>query len=401
MARFFWFRFLTEAHDDEKVAALSDAEFRLWTRILALARKNEQRPGWVWVVEGVGVDPADLVTGARCKTAKNPQAMVDRIAKLQLIRVHDGGVLEVVNFEKHNPPQPPSKTPEVERQRKAEARRRAKEAETARRPQGVRSGQPADNAPDKQGKPQGVRPLSEIPPIPPLDPERELEPERTENAAAAARTRATAAPDPAPGSASPEAEVPSRRLQLLDLVELGALGAEYRSAVEQGLGHGLALAAAGEEAGVAAELERELQRLRADECGTGRAVSWTLATVASRGARFRPGSVAWCVKLLRSLPPPRGVDPRDLGCREWVLVFDALRSRLRTDLVENWLALLRGRLEAGVLVLETSDEFTALFVRDQFQDSIAGVAREVLGGALEVRVQEVRAVATTAARGGR
>jgi hypothetical protein len=388
MARFFWFRFLTEAHDDEKVAALSDAEFRLWTRILALARKNEQRPGWVWVVDGVGVDPADLVTGARCKAVKNPAAMVARIAKLQLVRIHDGGVLEVMNWEKHNPPQPPSKMPEAERLRKAGARRKAKEAEAAGGPKGVRSGHTADGGADKLRRPQAVRPLSEIPPIPPLEQERESEPERTENAAAAVRTRAPAASAPAPGPASPEPEVPARRLQLLDLVELGALGAEYRSAVEQGLGHGLALAAAGEEAGIAAELELELERVRAADFGVGRAVSWTLATVASRGKRFRPGSVAWCVKLLRSLPPPVGV-PQDLGCAEWVSVLKALRERLRSDLVENWVGKLRGRFEDGALVLETPDPFLADFVRDQFLDEIARAARDVLGGALEVRVQAV------------
>jgi hypothetical protein len=120
----------------------------------------------------------------------------------------------------------------------------------------------------------------------------------------------------------------------------------------------------------------------------GRAVSWTLATVASRGKRFRPGSVAWCVKLLRSLPPPVGV-PQDLGCAEWVSVLKALRERLRSDLVENWVGKLRGRFEDGALVLETPDPFLADFVRDQFLDEIARAARDVLGGALEVRVQAV------------
>lgn len=122
-----WFRFFVSAHEDEKVAALSDGEFRLWTRVLALARQNEQRPGWVWLVEGEGVDPKDLAAGARCKSLKRPEEALGRLAKLQLVRLHEGGVIEVVNWEKHNPPAPPSKTPAARAEQKRKERGRAKD----------------------------------------------------------------------------------------------------------------------------------------------------------------------------------------------------------------------------------------------------------------------------------
>lgn len=184
-----------------------------------------------------------------------------------------------------------------------------------------------------------------------------------------------------------ESDLPRRRLQVLDLVELGPLGAAYRSAVEQGLGYGLALAAAGEEGEIRAELEAQLVRVGGED-GLARAVSWTLATAESRGPTRRPGSVAWCVKLLRSLPPPaRAAPASDRGCAEWARVFEALRAQVRPDLVASWFAPLRGRLEDGELVLEAPDAFHAAFVRDQYRAFVEDVACEVLGGHLAVRVE--------------
>lgn len=115
-----WLRLWTNLHGKGKALALTDSEFRLLTRIWALGRESE-RPGWVFVVEGVGWDPRDLARTAGCRGGR-PDAMLARLVELRWIVLHPGNVIEVHDWEEHNPPVSPSKTPEARRQQKRKER---------------------------------------------------------------------------------------------------------------------------------------------------------------------------------------------------------------------------------------------------------------------------------------
>lgn len=122
MARSFpWLRFWSDMHGKGKIAALSDAEFRLLTRLWALGRQSET-PGVVYVAPGVGWAPEDLAKTAGCKSKEKPEAMLKRLEKLTCIRVRPDGVIEVHDWEEHNPPVSPSKTPVARAQQKRKER---------------------------------------------------------------------------------------------------------------------------------------------------------------------------------------------------------------------------------------------------------------------------------------
>lgn len=122
MARGFpWFRFWSDMHGKGKIAALSDAEFRLLTRLWALARQSEE-PGVVYVAPSVGWAPEDLAKTAGCKGKEKPQAMLKRLEQLTCIRVRPDGVIEVHDWEEHNPPLSPSKTPAARAEQKRKER---------------------------------------------------------------------------------------------------------------------------------------------------------------------------------------------------------------------------------------------------------------------------------------
>lgn len=118
-----WWKFKVDAHENPKVEALSDGAFRLWTRLLSLARKSPI-PGQVFVVPGVGIPPATLIAGARCR-AGDGAALLAELVAVHLIEIDAAGVIHIHDFDDHNDA-PPSGTPEGERTRKAKYRAKQK-----------------------------------------------------------------------------------------------------------------------------------------------------------------------------------------------------------------------------------------------------------------------------------
>jgi hypothetical protein len=210
MARGFpWFRFWVDAHGKGKILALSDPEFRLWTRILALARESET-PGLVYVTPGVGWAPKDLARSAGCRTGK-PDAMIKRLAQLRCIALLDGGVIEVHDWEEHNPPASPSKMPEARRQQKRDERGRHRRKDVA-------SVSPTDNLPTGQnvGKADVEREKEKE-----GEEEKQQQPVRDARVAVEAAHSAPPAAAPVAGFAEamrrlPEPDEPVRRLEIVD-----------------------------------------------------------------------------------------------------------------------------------------------------------------------------------------
>lgn len=131
-------------------------------------------------------------------------------------------------------------------------------------------------------------------------------------------------------------ESQQRRPVINDATELGPLGAEYRGRVERELGHGLAF-------GRAQATRDELERLlRQEWLGIDRAVEWTVATARSRRGRpgAEPGSVEWCLTLLRELRAPDREPGPDAA---WL---EALGPR-RAEAEAQW-ALVRERVARSV-----------------------------------------------------
>lgn len=206
----------------------------------------------------------------------------------------------------------------------------------------------------------------------------------------AAAPGAGVSPEPAPvklALASPPGDDrPTRPLQVHDLVELGRLGAEYRARVQLELGHGLALAAAGDERRVRDELEGLLEaHERARPGAVDRAVDWTVATVRARRGGAAPGSVAYCLRLLGDMPAPEA-DPRArvrAECTAWADMLDAVErlppaERLRSDTVARWLLPLRASLLRGELLLEAPTADHAAFVSEQYLAGLRRLAAEVV-----------------------
>ncbi|WP_242344009.1 hypothetical protein [Anaeromyxobacter terrae] len=159
--------------------------------------------------------------------------------------------------------------------------------------------------------------------------------------------------------------------------ELGPMGADYRACIERALGRGLALGSIEEAEALEALLETR---------GVERAAAWTVATLESRPEKHRPRSIAWCVEVLRDLPPPPPERPAEpVGCAEWATMLATLQEERPRELVEHWLAPLRGRLREGTLELEAPDEFHRAFVADNCTPLLVGLAREVFGGAVAIR----------------
>ena len=110
-------------------------------------------------------------------------------------------------------------------------------------------------------------------------------------------------PDPAAAAAARAAaarDEPPRHLPLvLDLTEMGPLGAELRARLEQGMGTGLAVAARGRER----EIADECEQLVAAWGGVGPAFDFVRQTIAQR--EHYPASMAWVAKVLRESLPAR------------------------------------------------------------------------------------------------
>jgi hypothetical protein len=130
---------------------------------------------------------------------------------------------------------------------------------------------------------------------------------------------------------------------VVDRVELGPLGAEYRARVEQDLGVSLALAARGREA-VRDEIERLLTG------GVEPAVAWTVRTVRERARSGGPlpGSVAYLLPILRSMPASAApADP-------WAAALERAPELLGTQAAQalRQVGGVRGTWDGTVLVLQ-------------------------------------------------
>ncbi len=245
----YWYRFHIAMHGKGKARALSDAEFRLLTRIWALSRESE-RPGWVFVVEGVGWSARDLAQTAGCKGGQ-PEKMLERLVELRWVRVHEGGVIEVHDWEEHNPPPSPSKMPAA---RAAQKRKERATGKVEGKP--VANVSPGDSVSTTQATGQEVGTLE-------LEKETEQETEK-----------ASAARPPAPSK-------PSRAR-----VILGPMGVLFVQHVAHGIGHGLVPLADRDDAD---RLERAVKR----HGGPERASAYIAST-----CQTRPGWDPQHVKLL-------------------------------------------------------------------------------------------------------
>lgn len=134
MAGLSWLKFWANAHESPKTEALSDSEFRLWTRILCLGARSPE-PGVVFVVPGVGIDPDVLARGARCRNGDGRE-MLRRLEQVGLIQIRTTGEIQIHDWCEWNG-RPPSKSPEARRlqSRKDRARRKIAGSATERKRQ--------------------------------------------------------------------------------------------------------------------------------------------------------------------------------------------------------------------------------------------------------------------------
>jgi hypothetical protein len=82
---------------------------------------------------------------------------------------------------------------------------------------------------------------------------------------------------------------------VVDLVEMGPLGAELRARLERGMNRGMVVAARGEEREVAAEVEGLVEQVG----GVDAAFEFVRQTIAVR--RDYPGSMTWVATVLRPI----------------------------------------------------------------------------------------------------
>lgn len=112
-----WFKFDCGAHAHPKIATLSDAAFRVLTRIWALARLSPD-PGRVYLKPGVGVSFDFIVMSSGVDwtdSGVKPDEIAKALVANGLILMDAAGVIDVHQFEEHNHV-PPSKTPEAVRE---------------------------------------------------------------------------------------------------------------------------------------------------------------------------------------------------------------------------------------------------------------------------------------------
>jgi len=99
---------------------------------------------------------------------------------------------------------------------------------------------------------------------------------------------------------------------------------ELAARIQRATGHGLVVAARGEERLVATELE-ELLATRGDPDDVER---FLLATARRRGTT--PGSWSWCLTVLRDMPPPESAREPSPSSR-WESLLDAMTPALRAE----------------------------------------------------------------------
>lgn len=163
-------------------------------------------------------------------------------------------------------------------------------------------------------------------------------------------------------------------------VELGPKSTELRARLERTWDHGLVIASEGRERATADELEQLLDSRSLDD------VERFLVRTAER-RREPPGSLAWCLPILRAMPAPEPASPAAEGPDEWQRIREVLRERLRRDQYEQLFAQLPGRMVDGVLVLTAADPYAATFLRDEYFVPLSMLAHEVLGGAIQLRIE--------------
>lgn len=102
--------------DDPKILALSDGEFRLLLGLWCMASESNKR-GLVYIKEGIGPDPVALASHFRirefegddiggmgpeagfCAPGDMTKRALNNLEHWGLIRQHDGGVIEITNFD--------------------------------------------------------------------------------------------------------------------------------------------------------------------------------------------------------------------------------------------------------------------------------------------------------------
>jgi hypothetical protein len=233
-------------------------------------------------------------------------------------------------------------------------------------------------------------------------------PETTTPIAAARGARAGGAPEgtgsPARKAARPPDDLPVRRLAVEDYDELGPLGSEFRARIEAELGHGIAVASAGDEPRVRDELEA---LLGLPWVGVDRAVEWVVSTARVRRKRpgGEPGSVAWCLKVLETMrdqrPAAARAPERPAGCPDWARIRTAIRGQVLPRIYDRWWADLDGLRVGDALEVYAPDAFHRDFVEDNYGAWLQELADELLPEPLKVRLEVVEQPPLAAGAGPR
>lgn len=113
-----WFRMYSEARNDAKLRALTDAQHRTWFNLLCFAAEQQEGRGSVagYDLELLAVEVAGGDVGLLTET-------LERLQRLRIITVDGEGTITFINFDKRNYNKP-SDTPEETRERKRRQRDR-------------------------------------------------------------------------------------------------------------------------------------------------------------------------------------------------------------------------------------------------------------------------------------
>jgi hypothetical protein len=194
-------------------------------------------------------------------------------------------------------------------------------------------------------------------------------------------------------------DLPRRPLVIQDNAvpgALGTLGTEFRTGFEEGLGHGVVIAKAGEEQRVATALEALLAVI-----GMARALEICLETamLRRRVPGGDPGALAWCLQVLE---PHRHARPapeaRPAGCPEFARLRAAFRGKVLPRIYERWFADLDGLRVGDELEIYAPDQGHRDFLVEHHLAWMQDLANEC-PDPLQLRI-EVREQPPLAAAGG-